>query len=147
MDYRKGSHTVYNIEYHLVWVTKYRYHVLTGDVQIRVRELIRQTCASLDVYIVKGHIAKDHVQLLVSVPPNLALRELVKRLKGRSSRKLLQEYDELRREFWGRHLWARGYFGASTGNGTDEIVAEYIEKQARMAPEDQDQDFHMEGEL
>jgi putative transposase len=60
---------------------------------------------------------------------------------------MLQEYDELRREFWGRHLWARGYFAASTGNVTDEIVAEYIEKQSRISPEDGDQDFHVEDEL
>ena len=112
-----------------------------------MRELVLQTCASLDVYIVKGHVAKDHVHLLVSVPPNLAVSELVKRLKGRSSRKMLQEYDELRREFWGRHFWARGYFAASTGNVTDEIVAEYIEKQSRIRPDSEDQDFHVEEEL
>ena len=110
-----------------------------------MRELIRQTCASLDVYIVKGHISRDHVHLLVSVPPKLSVSELVKRLKGRSSRKMLQEYDELSKEFWGRHLWARGYFVASVGNVTDEIVAEYIEKQSRMAPEDED--FAVEDEL
>jgi putative transposase len=98
------------------------------------------------VYIEKGHVAKDHVHLLVSVPPNIAVSELVKRLKGRSSRKMLQEYDELRREYWGRHLWGRGYFAASTGNVTDEIVAEYIEKQSRISP-DEDQDFHVEDEL
>jgi len=96
---------------------------------------------------VKGHVAQDHVHLLVSVPPNQSVSELVKRLKGRSSRKMLQEYDELRREFWGRHLWARGYFAASTGNVTDEIVAEYIEKQSRISPDDGDQDFHVEDEL
>ena len=60
---------------------------------------------------------------------------------------MLQEYDELRREFWGRHLWARGYFAASTGNVTDEIVAEYIEKQSRITPDDENQDFHVEDEL
>ena len=141
MSYRKTAHSVYDLKYHLVWITKYRKAVLRGAIGKRVRELIRQTCAGLDVYIVKGHIAPDHVHLLVSVPPKLAVSELVKRLKGRSSRKVLQEYAEVRREFWGRHLWARGYFAASTGNVTDEVVAEYIEKQSRMAPEDQEQDF------
>ena len=147
MSYRKTAHSVYDLKYHIVWITKYRKPILRGAIGKRVRELIRQTCASLDVYIVKGHVAKDHVHLLVSVPPNLSVSELVQRLKGRSSRKMLQEYDELRREFWGRHLWARGYFAASTGNVTDEIVAEYIEKQSQMSPEDEDQDFHVEDEL
>ncbi len=147
MSYRKTAHSVYDLKYHIVWITKYRKPILRGAIGRRVRELIRQTCASLEVYIVKGHVAQDHVHLLVSVPPKLSVSELVKRLKGRSSRKMLQEYDELRREFWGRHLWARGYFAASTGNVTDEIVAEYIEKQSRISPDDGDQDFHVEDEL
>ena len=147
MSYRKTAHSVYDLKYHIVWITKYRKPILRGVVGKRVRELLRQTSASLDVYIEKGHIGKDHVHLLVSVPPKVAVSELVKRLKGRSSRKMLQENAELRREFWGRHLWARGYFAASTGNVTDEIVAEYIERQSRMAPEDQDKDFRVEDEL
>ena len=147
MSYRKTAHSVYDLKYHIVWITKYRKPILRGRIGKRVRELIQQTCASLDVYIEKGHVAKDHVHLLVSVPPNLSVSELVKRLKGRSSRKMLQEYGELRQEFWGRHMWARGYFVASTGNVTDEIVAEYIEKQSRMAPDSGDQDFHVEDEL
>ena len=147
MSYRKTAHSVYDLKYHIVWITKYRKPILRGAIGKRVRDLILQTCTSLDVYIVKGHVAKDHVHLLVSVPPKLSVSELVKRLKGRSSRKMLQEYDELRREFWGRHFWARGYFAASTGNVTDEIVAEYIEKQSRITPDGQDQDFHVEEEL
>jgi len=91
------------------------------------------------VYAIKGHVSKDHVHMLVSVPPNLAVSDLMQRLKGRSSRKLLQEYDELRREFWGRHLWARGYFAASSGNVTDEVIAEYIASQGqRSAPDEED---------
>ena len=144
MSYRKTAHSVYDLKYHIVWITKYRKPILRGEIGKRVRELLRQTCASLDVYIVKGHVAKDHVHLLVSVPPNLAVSDLVKRLKGRSSRLMLEEFGELRKAYWGRHLWARGYFVASSGNVTDEIIAEYIEKQSQLAPEDGDQDFSVE---
>ena len=144
MSYRKTAHSVYDLKYHIVWITKYRKPILRGEVGKRVRELIRQTCASLDVYIVKGHVSKDHVHLLVSVPPNLAVSELVKRLKGRSSRLMLEEFGELRKTYWGRHLWARGYFVASSANVTDEIIAEYIEKQAQLAPEEGDHDFRVE---
>ena len=141
MSYRKTAHSVYDLKYHIVWITKYRKPILRGEIGKRVRELIHQTCASLDVYIMKGHVSKDHVHLLVSVPPNLAVSELVKRLKGRSSRLMLEEFGELRKTYWGRHLWARGYFVASSGNVTDEIIAEYIEKQAQLSPEEGDQDF------
>jgi putative transposase len=143
MEYRKTAHSVYDIKYHIVWITKYRKPILRGEIGIRVRELIRQTCASLDVYIEKGHIAKDHVHLLVSVPPDVAVSELVQRLKGRSSRLMLEEFGELRKAFWGRHLWARGYFVASTGNVTDEVIKQYIEMQGEKAPTE-DKDFKVE---
>ena len=146
MTYRKTAHSVYDLKYHIVWITKYRKPILHGEIGKRVRELIRQTCASLDVYIVKGHVSKDHVHLLVSVPPNLAISELVKRLKGRSSRLMLEEFGELNRQFWGRHLWARGYFAASSGNVTDEIIKQYIESQGEKPSPESDEHFGI-GEL
>jgi len=84
MGYRKTAHSVYDLKYHIVWITKYRKPILHGAIGLRVRELIQQTCASLDVYIEKGHVAKDHVHLLVSVPPNIAVSELVQRFVVRS---------------------------------------------------------------
>ena len=144
-EYRKGSHTVYDIKYHIVWITKYRKAVLRGEIGLRLRELIRQTCEAQEVYIEKGHIAVDHVHLLLSVPPNIAVSDLVQRLKGRSSRKMLDEFGELRRQFWGQHLWARGYYVASSGNVTDEVIAQYIEMQTEK-PLNDNEDFQV-GEL
>ena len=146
MDYRKTSHAVYDLKYHLVWITKYRKKVLRGQIAIRLRELIKQTCATLDVYIESGHVAVDHVHLLVSVPPPVSVSDLMQRLKGRSSRKMLEEFGELRRQFWGQHLWARGYFAASSGNVTDEIIKQYIESQGEKPPSDGDEHFGI-GEL
>ena len=144
-EYRKGSHTVYDLKYHIVWITKYRKKVMRGEIGLRLRELIKQGCEAQEVQIVKGHIAADHVHLLVSVPPQIAVSDLVQRLKGRSARKMLEEFGELRRQFWGQHLWARGYFVASSGNVTDEIIAEYIESQSEKSPGDSE-DFCV-GEL
>jgi len=124
-----------------VWITKYRKKVLRGQIAIRLRELIRQTCATLEVYIDSGHIAVDHVHLLVSVPPQVSVSDLMQRLKGRSSRKMLEEFGELNRQFWGRHLWARGYFAASSGNVTDEIIKQYIESQGEKRSPDSDEHF------
>ena len=144
-SYRKGSHTVYDLKYHVVWITKYRKQVLRGEIGKRLRELIRQTCEELEIYIEKGHIAPDHVHLLISVPPQHAISEVVQQLKGRSSRKMLEEFGELSRQFWGRDLWARGYFVACPGNVTDEIIAQYIESQGEE-PSVGDEDFRV-GEL
>ncbi len=144
-EYRKGSHTVYDLKYHIVWITKYRKKVMRGEIGLRLRELIKQGCEAQEVQIVKGHIAADHVHLLVSVPPQIAVSDLVQSLKGRSARKMLEEFGELRRQFWGQHLWARGYFVASSGNVTDEIIAEYIESQSQK-PSDDSEHFR-KGEL
>ena len=100
MSYRKTSHAVYDLKYHLVWVTKYRKPVLRGEIAPRLRELLRQTCATLEVYIISGPVAVDHVHLLVSVPPNVSVSDLMQRLKGRSSRRMLEEFGELNRQFW-----------------------------------------------
>jgi len=128
-NYRKTSHTTYDCKYHVVWITKYRKRVLEGLVAERVREIIRGICTEQEVEIIKGHVSKDHIHLFVSVPPHLAISKLVQYLKGKSSYKMLQENKQLSREFWGRHLWARGYFVATSGNITDEVIMEYIENQ------------------
>ncbi len=142
-QYRKASHCVYDLKYHIVWITKYRKPVLGKEIGTRVRELIRLICTSLEVEIVKGHISRDHVHLLVSVPPYLAVSKLVQRMKGLTSRKLLQENRGLNKAFWGRHLWARGYFVASTGNISEEIIAQYIENQ-KDTERDHDADFEVD---
>jgi putative transposase len=144
-EYRKGSHTVYDLKIHVVWITKYRKAVLRGEIGVRLREIIRQTCESQEVYIVKGHIAPDHIHLLLSMPPQISVSDLVQRLKGRSSRLMLEEFGELKRQFWGRHLWARGCLVASSGNVTDEVIAEYIEMQDEKSNSG-DEDFRV-GEL
>jgi len=128
-NYRKSAHCAYDIKYHIVWITKYRKPVITGKIAARTRELIRGTCKQNEVEILAGHVSKDHIHLLVSVPPHLSVSKLVQYLKGYSSRKLQMEYKELNKQFWGRHLWARGYFVASSGNITDEVIAEYIKNQ------------------
>jgi len=134
---------VYDLKCHVVWITKYRKAVLRGEVATRLRELVRQTCASLEVYIVSGHVASDHVHLLLSIPPDLSVSELMQRIKGRSSRKLLEEFSELNRQFWGKHIWARGYFAASSGNVTDEIIKQYIESQGQDFPPPGDGNFNI----
>ncbi len=127
MRYRYGSHTVYDIEYHFVWVTKYRYKVLVGDIGLRVRELVRQTCEAFEIRILTGAVSKDHVHILVSAPPNIAPSEIMRRIKGRSARKLFEEFLAIKKRYWGQHFWARGYFCATVGKMTDEMVKEYLE--------------------
>jgi putative transposase len=129
MDYKKGSHTVFDIKYHVVWITKYRYQILKGDIAIRARELIRQSCLSREITIIKGSVGKDHIHMLISCPPTLSPSKIIQYLKGRSSRMLQNEFPHLKKRYWGQHLWGRGYFCTTVGAVTDEMIGEYIENQ------------------
>ena len=140
-EYRHGSHSVFSIHLHLVWVTKYRYPVLEGEVSQRVKALIMEICRKQEVEILKGHMSKEHLHLLVSIPPQVTISRLVQRLKGRTSYTLLQEFAHLRKKYWGRHVWARGYFCCSSGNVTDEVIKAYLENQTH----DQSDNFRIEG--
>ena len=135
-DYRKGAHTVYDIQYHLVWVTKYRYHVLQAEIAERAREILRQVCMSREIQIIKGHVSVDHVHMLVSCPPSLSPAQLVQYLKGVSSRKLQDEFPHLKKRYWGQHLWARGYFCATAGSITEDQLKEYIDHHTNEPPDE-----------
>jgi len=141
-EYRHGAHTVFEIHLHLVWVTKYRRAVLSGEIGVRVRDLLREICGNEDVTIIKGHVSRDHVHLFVSIPPQVTISRLVQRLKGKTAYKLLQEYPHIRKKFWGQHMWARGYFCCSSGHVTDEVIKEYIANQTV----DSDSEFRVDGE-
>ena len=140
-EYRRGAHSVYAVHLHLVWITKYRKAALLGEPAVRLRDLIREICDQLDVKIMQGHVSRDHVHLFVSVPPRVAISKLLQHLKGKSAYKLLLEFPHLRKQFWGRHLWARGYFCCSSGNVTDEIIKQYIANQDVA----RDDEFKLEG--
>lgn len=129
MVYRKGAHSIYDLKYHMIWCTKYRYRVLTGEVGERVRELIREICAANYVDILSGSLSPDHVHILVSVPPTISLSKLMQYIKGKSSRKIQMEFEHIKKRYWGQHIWARGYFAVSVGNLNEKQVQEYIEGQ------------------
>ena len=125
-DYQRGSHTVHDIKYHFVWLTKYRYKILNGAIAVRLRELLIQGCTSRGITIVEGAVGKDHVHMLLSCPTDIAPSKIAQYLKGRSSRLIQDEFPELRKQYWGQHLWARGYFCATVGSVTKETVQNYV---------------------
>ena len=128
--YQLGAHTKTDLKVHLVWVPKYRKRVLTGQVAIRARDIIRQVAVEHEIDIITGKIASDYVHLFIAYRPTQNISKIVQWLKGISSRLLLSEFSHLKRQFWGRHFWARGYLAVSSGNITDELVQQYIDEQA-----------------
>ncbi len=135
---RYASHSATRLSVHIVWVTKYRYHVLTGQVKKRCHALILQICDAEDLRILKGVVSSDHIQMLIEYPPSKSVSDIVKRLKGRTSRMLQREYPELPQRYWGRHCWAIGYGAWSTGNITEEMVEEYLEHHRNPSNHDYD---------
>ncbi len=138
---RSNGHTVSNLTVHLVWSTKYRYSVLQGDIQLRCREILRQICDAEDIIILKGVVSKEHIH--INYLPSKSVSGIVKKLKGRSSRKLQQEFPELKKRYWGQHFWAIGFGCWSTGNITDKMINEYLEHH-RKPKDGKDENFIIE---
>lgn len=142
-EQRTNGHTVSRLSAHIVWVTKYRYAVLMGDIKSRCRSILIQICNAEDIKILKGVVSKDHVHMHIEYRPSQDISSIVKKLKGRSSRKLQMEFPELKKRYWGRHFWAIGYGCWSTGNITDKMVDEYLEHH-RNSKDNDDSNFILE---
>lgn len=128
---RSNGHTVSRLTVDIVWSTKYRYPVLEGDIKRRCRSLLIQICDAEDIKILKGVVSKDHIHIHINYRSSQSISEIVKKLKGRSFRKLQEDYPILKKKYWGRHFWGIGYGCWSTGNITDEMVNEYLEHHRR----------------
>ena len=126
-QYSKTSHTVFHHRYHIVWITKYRFKVLQGNLRMKVREIIAQTADESGIKIVNGVLSSDHVHIFAEIPPHISVSDFGKIAKGRSSRKIQQEFPEIRKKDWGCHFWGRGFFSSTSGNVTDEIINNYID--------------------
>ena len=126
MAYSTGSHSIFHHRYHIVWAPKYRFKVLHGDVRDRVRTIIKQVCAEMGVTIISGVLSRDHVHMFVEIAPSIAVSDFVRRAKGRSSRKIQQEFEHIRKRYWGQRFWARGYFSTTSGNITDTVILNYL---------------------
>ena len=127
--YTLGAHTKTDLKVHLVWIPKYRKRVLKGEVAIRTRDILRQIAVEHELEVITGKVAVDHVHMFIAYRPTQNISKIMQWLKGISSHVLLSEYPHLKRQFWGRHFWARGYLAVSSGNITDEMIQKYIEDQ------------------
>jgi putative transposase len=120
-DFKKLAHAVWECKYHLVWCPKYRFRILSGDIGRSVREIIRQLCEWKKVEILAGNVQIDHIHLVLSIPPKYSVSELAGFLKGKSAIKIFDMHLELKRRYWGRHFWAKGYCVSTVGLDEEEI--------------------------
>ncbi len=129
MEYKSNNNVVYSCKYHVVWCPKYRRKILTDDVAIRLKELIKQEAASINADIIQMEIMPDHVHLLIEVDPQYGINKAVRHLKGRSSHVLRNEFPSLRTRL--PALWTTSYFVSTVGGAPLEAVKQYIESQPR----------------
>ncbi len=130
--YRKLTHVIYKCDYHIVFVTKYRFRVLTGAIKELVEQDIRMICEWKEVVIDEINIRSDHVHMVVSIPPKISISEFMGVLKGKIAIKLFKSYPNMRKKpYWGNHFWAIGYFVATVGVD-EELIKRYVKYQEEI---------------
>ena len=123
------NYVQYDLKFHIVWMTKYHYKVISEKVAERCRHLIIESCFNMDVDIIKGIIGQNYVYLVLSCPPNISVLKIVNSLKRKTSAVLLNEYQDLKEKFLNQQIWSNGYFCGSVGSVTKKLIKEYIEDQ------------------
>lgn len=131
-DVTHGRGYVYSLQYHIVWVTKYRKPVFIGSIETDMRSYLSDTLKSLDMKLLAMEVMPDHIHILVDCKPQLRLSDAVKILKGNTARWLFMKHPEIKQQLWGGHLWNPSYFVATVSDRTLEQVTRYIESQKKQ---------------
>ena len=134
-DFEKLTHAIWQCKYHVVWCPKYRFKVLKGALRQSVLEIITQLCEWKKLRILEMNIQEDHVHLILSIPPKFSVSETVGFLKGKCAIKIFDRHLELKKRYWGRHFWAKGYCVSTVGLDEDKIrkyVKWQLHKDKRM---------------
>ena len=126
--YKKQSHATYDCRYHVVWVTKYRFKIIDKEVEVALKWKIKEVCDWKGIEILEGAVGLEHIHLYLRIPPKYSISDVMKWIKGKSAERLLKQFSQLEKQYWGRHLWARGYFVSTVGI-TDNEIRQYIIKQ------------------
>jgi len=136
--YKKLSHVIYKCDYHIVWVPKYRFRILTGQVKSLIEEGIKMLCEWKKCEIQEMSVQVDHIHLVVSVPPKVSISDLMGTLKGKLAIKIkmFRSYPKMKQKpYWGNHFWARGYFVSTVGID-EEVIKRYVRHQEKEEKND-----------
>ncbi len=129
-DFKRLSHAVWECKYHIVWCPKYRFRILKGKIGESVQDVIKQLCEWKKVEILEGNVQVDHIHLVLSFPPKYSISEVVGFLKGKSAIKMFDMHSELKKRYWGRHFWAKGYCVSTIGLN-EEQIRKYVKWQLK----------------
>ncbi len=136
MALRRGAHSVYDTQYHLVWAPKYRKRILMGEVGARVKDVLGEIAQAYDIIIEEMEVSSDHVHVFCSFPPRLSISQVITRFKSLSARTIFKEFPQVKRQLWGGEFWEDGYFARTVG---DKVTAEVIKKYIQRHQEEKDE--------
>ena len=121
-QYKRLAHSIWLCTYHIVFCPKYRYKILEGKAEVIVRNHLYKLCGQKDQMTIEEiNIQADHVHMILSIPPKYSVSEIMGFLKGKTAIKLFHEQRDLTRQYWGRHIWSRGYCVSTIGLNEDQI--------------------------
>ena len=127
--YKKQSHVIYKCDYHIIWVPKYRFRILTGEIGVQVEKDIRMYSEWLGCEIIELNVRTDHIHVVISIPPKISVSTYMGTIKGKIAIKMFKTYPNLKKKpYWGNHFWARGYFVDTVGIN-EEIIRRYVKYQ------------------
>ncbi|MEJ2068381.1 MAG: IS200/IS605 family transposase [Deltaproteobacteria bacterium] len=129
--FRRLSHTIWHCQYHIIWVPKYRFRILVGAVKEAVEGGIQAICGFAGCEVVELSVQRDHVHLVLMIPPKVSVSNLVGRLKGQTSMKVFNQFRHLKKKpYWGNHFWAKGYCVDTIGLDAD-MIRKYVRYQEK----------------
>lgn len=134
-QYKRQSHAVYDCRYHVVWVTKYRFRIIDTEVETALKWIIKEVCDWRGVDILEGAVRPEHIHLYLQIPPKYSVADIMKWIKGKSAERLFRKFPKLKKQYWGQHLWARGYFVSTVGIA-DAVITQYIQRQRNQEVQD-----------
>ena len=130
--FRKLSHTIWHCQYHIVWVPKYRYKILTGSVGEEIRNCVRGFAEQMKTEVVELNVQPDHVHLLAMVPPKISISDFVGTMKGRTAIRVFNKFRGLKQKpYWGNHFWSKGYCVDTVGLD-EEMIRKYVRYQEKI---------------
>lgn len=129
--YWTGAQTKHRLQYHLVWIPKYRRRILRGKIAVRLRRLLYEACRMNSWWISEMAIQDDHIHIVIQINPDDRVSDVVQILKGGTSKVIRAEFPEIDEFLWGDSFWAGGYFAESVGSVDEEVVRKYIEGQRK----------------
>ena len=128
MDDNSLAHTQWNCKYHIVFAPKYRRQIIYGKIKISIGRILRELCERKHVEIIEANACKDHIHMLVKIPPKIAVSDFMGYLKGKSSLMIFDQHANLKYKYGNRHFWCRGYYVDTVGRN-EKVIQEYIKGQ------------------